>query len=130
MERVVATSEGLISVNLNPDQRLGPARMGFSATIVVFGADGWEVKGKTWNRKYADSALGEFLASFVGLPREEAEALATDIQGAWIDEWRARGGEADDRDLRRFANRFLVAVALVVAFALAGIILSIWFLST
>ena len=80
--------------------------------------------------EHADSPLGDFLASFVGLPREEAEALATDIQSGWIEEWRARGGEEEEREIRHFTNRVLVGVAFVVAFAIAGIVLAIWFLAS
>lgn len=79
---------------------------------------------------YIDSSLGDFLASFAGLPREEADALALEIQGTWIDEWRARGGEQAEHELRHFTNRLLVTVAVVVALAITGIVLAIWLLST
>jgi hypothetical protein len=128
--RMVNTSRGLIAVDLDPDPRLGPSRLGFSVTVVTFDRDGWEVKGKSWLRETADSPLGEFLASFVGLPHEEAEALSAQIQGTWIEEWRARGGEEEDRELRRFTNRFLAVVAVVLAFAIVGIVFAIWVLAT
>jgi len=36
-----------------------------------------------------------------------------------------RGGEEAEHNLRRVTNRFLVAVALVVALAITGIVLAI-----
>ena len=122
LTRLVHTSRGPIEVELQE-----PIGLGFGVGVKLYGEDGWAHAEKLWSSKRGHHSKGEslasFLGTFVGIPAEEAQSLATAISTEWRDDWRKRGGEADSRLLKRGAMILMASVVGLLLLALLGVAL-------
>jgi hypothetical protein len=120
--RLVHTSCGPIEVEVQ--EVIG---RGLGVAVKVYGENGWAHAEKLWSSKDGHHSKGESLASFlsvfVGIPEEEADRLATAISTEWMEDWRARGGEAESRLLNRRGIILMASVVGLILLALLGIAL-------
>jgi hypothetical protein len=92
MKRLVETSGGRIELDLT-ELRIG----GLNVRVSVFGDDGWDAGRHAWSEQYSENeTLSDVIEKAVGLPRDEAERIASET----LDQWKTRGGEDADRDGR------------------------------
>jgi hypothetical protein len=126
MKRLVTTSRGPVAIDLEGQISL----VGTQVTLTGFGADGWEDAVGVWAGKHGQGTLAEFMTTYIQIPKPEAEELAKDVLGPWLDEWAARGGEEEARKIKRWSRWFSVGVAVVVALALAGLVALVLLLVT
>jgi hypothetical protein len=118
MNRLVTTSRGPVVIDLEGAMSV----VGTQVKLVVFGTGGWEDAVGVWSSRGDQGTLAEFMTTHMKIPEPEAEQLATDVLGPWLDEWAARGGEEEARQVERFSRWFFGGVALVVALALVGLV--------
>jgi len=122
VKRLVTTSRGPVAIDLDGEMSL----TGTQVHLVAFGADGWEDAVGMWanndGRAPGQGTLVEFMTTYIQIPTEEAEQLAKDVLGPWLDEWAARGGAEEARKIRRFSRWFLSWAAVVVALAVFGLV--------
>lgn len=99
----------------------------------TFDEAGWEHEAKTWSSRYGhhdrNEPLHEFLAIVLRVPPEEAAALAAEVEHAWFSEYKARGGEHENRKVERFATVVFAALVGVVVFAAIGLVLTVWLIA-
>jgi len=117
MNRLVTTSRGPVAIDLEGATSLG----GTQVKLVAFGADGWEDAVAVWAGGGGQGTLAEFMTAYMRIPEAEAEQLAKNVLGSWLDEWAARGGEDEARRVKRFSRWFFGGVAVVLALALVGL---------
>lgn len=103
VKRLVHTSQGPIELDLGSF-----AFFGSHVDVTIFHReDGWASAQQTWNAKWRTeneaSSLEDFLSEFAAIPIDEAAQIAEES----IREWLNRGGELDDRKLRRMAFVYL-----------------------
>jgi hypothetical protein len=112
MKRVVETSGGRIELDLTK-LKIG----GLNVRVSVFGDDGWDAGRHAWSEQYSESeTLSDVLEKSVGLPRDEAERIASET----FDQWKARGGEGEDQDSRAWA--YVAATFGLAALGLVALI--------
>ena len=119
--RLVQTSVGPVEIELGRE----PERMGGrSVTVWTFDGDGWLADSKTWTERYGHHERGEtlpaFLTTVIAIPADEADSLAGEILAVWFEEWRKRGGEAEEEQLNRRVVRTVAGSAIVGLLALLG----------
>jgi len=128
-ERLVQTSSGWAVVRLGYH---GTAGLGVNAKR--FAADGWEAPARTWFERGGTSREPESLAGFLvaqlSVPRPEAAALARDIRGPWLEDYERRGGRREDQRVERWAGVLIAALALLIALAVLGVVLLVWWLAS
>lgn len=116
---------------LDLDRYRGP---GLHLRITRFGSDGWEDGGGMWFEKTemmtTPQTLERFLAAELGVPADEATALAQEILGPWMQDWKSRGGEREESETNRLSRALMASVAALIALALIGVGLLIWLLVT
>ena len=95
--------------------------VGTQVRITAFSADGWEDDVGLWSGKKGQGTLAEFMTTYIKIPQPEAEQLAKDVLGPWLDEWELRDGELD-RKIKRASRWFFSGVALVVLLAIVGFV--------
>jgi len=95
--------------------------VGTQVRLTAFGADGWEDEVGLWAGGKGQGTLAEFMTTYIKIPQPEAEQLANDVLGPWLDEWELRDGELD-RKIKRASRWFFAGAALVVALALVGLV--------
>ncbi len=79
----------------------------------VFDQEGRAVCDEMWMSDQ-DERLAAFLARVSGLSAGEAERLESEFLDECLEEWRQRGGPAEDAQLAREFTRWVVAVLLGV----------------
>jgi hypothetical protein len=103
----------------------------FAVSVTPFSADGWEGEGKTWmGEQESEVALDGFLQARLGVPPDEAKALAEAIQGPWQMEWERSGGRDYARKLARASFGVFGLFAVGAVLAVIGAVLVIWLLAT
>jgi hypothetical protein len=99
--------------------------------IRAFDADGWEIKNVSWSPRFSDSrwgrgparSLAEVLEQDFRLSRGDAAAAATTIERDVVAEWRARGGDENEKVLRRRGIGCIVFGVLGLVFVVAAVLL-------
>jgi hypothetical protein len=114
MKRLVETSGGQIELDLTK-LKIG----GLNVRVSVFGDDGWDAARHVWSEQWSENeTLADAIGKTVSLPRDEAVRIASET----LDQWKARGGEEEDRDGRGVtyvaATFGLAALGLVALIAL------------
>ena len=94
------------------------------ASCWYFGPDGWSESASLWSQEY-ESSLAGALQDAHGLTASESERVAALILGPVRDEWLARGGQRDKRDVTSVARLVIAAVCIVVVLAVVGIVLTV-----
>jgi hypothetical protein len=117
VKRLVETSRGLTLIDLEGPGAVG----GVLVSLTAFGADGWEDEAGDWAGLKGQGTLAEFMTTYIKIPQSEAEQLAADVLGPWLDEWERLDGEAA-RKIRRDSRWFFSGVALVVLLAIVGFV--------
>lgn len=97
--------------------------VGVRVVLTAFGADGWEDEVGLWAQtaEQDQGTLTEFMTKHLGIPKPEAEELAKDVLGPWLEEWETRDGE-QARNIKRASRWFVGGAVLVVALALVGLV--------
>jgi hypothetical protein len=123
VDRIVATSAGSAWIIFEPHGALG-----FQVGIHRHDEQGWVINRRLWLRGWSRRrALPAFFARELGLPADEAAALAHEAVDEWPSEWKARGGESDHYKLpERLLGCALVfgIAATLIVFAVLGVVLS------
>ncbi len=118
----MATSRGPLEIDYN----VRHSENHDAVKVTTFDADGWQGSEGLWSTKHgyhhAEETLPDFIAGFVGLPAEEAQRLAGDIQGAWAEEWKRRSGAEDARMMRRWLTGAVGVIVVVLSLALIGLV--------
>jgi hypothetical protein len=97
-------------------------------TFRSFGDDGWANRRGVWSTELGALPAGEpvdlgvFLRDRFDLPEIEANELAERLRGPLLDQWRTRGGDADEAELRGFGVRLLLVAACVIVVAIVGLV--------
>jgi hypothetical protein len=121
MKRLVSTSRGPVELELAQNRILGT-----EIALTTFGPDGWQDATKLWTDRVGhdsrEQTLAQFLEAYAQIPKPEAERLADDVLGPWLEERKARGGDEGDRFVDRWTLKALASAAVVVALALAGLV--------
>jgi hypothetical protein len=129
VERLIDTSTGSAVLDLD---RLAGA--GWHLRVTRFGADGWEDGGAIWfehtEAMTRPRTLPEFLSSELGVPTAEAEGLAQDILGPWLQQWESRGGRERAKGVNRLSATLMAGVGVLIVLACLGVALLIWLLVT
>lgn len=125
MRLLLRTSVGPLVVSVN--SLLAPVQFTFHG----FGDDGWANKRAVWSTKHGALPDGEpieldvFLHDRFDLPEIEANQLAKRLRGPLLDQWRTRGGDVEQAELRGFGGRLLLIAACVIVIAIVGLVLVI-----
>jgi hypothetical protein len=122
--RLVRTSRGWIAFLFNEGRAVGT-----SVQVTVFDEDGLGDEPKAWTSKHGfrgGESFDEFLIDEAGLPEGEAEDLAANVLGRWLEEWRRAGGEESSRSFDRLYILFVAGVLVVLALAFLGFALIVW----
>ena len=117
MKRLVETSGGPIELDLTK-LKVG----GLNVRVSVFGDDGWDAGRHAWSEQYSENeTLSDVIEKAVGLPRDEAQRIASET----LDQWKARGREDADGDGRTMT--YVVATFGLAALGLGALIaLAVW----
>jgi len=112
MKRLVETSGGQIELDLTK-LKIG----GLNVRVNVFGDDGWDIGRHSWSEQYSENeTLADVIEKKAGLPQDEAERIASET----LAQWKARGGEEEDRD-----GRAVTYVGATFGFAALGLVVLI-----
>ena len=109
--------------------------MGLTVTLTRLDEAGWEEERKAWYQKYEkeswqNQTLAQFLATELSVPGPEATALAHDILGPWVEEWKLRGGREEATKVGRFTLALVASLAALVILASVAIGLLVWLFLT
>jgi hypothetical protein len=129
VKRLVRTSTGHAVIEL--DQLV---RAGVHVSLTTFAADGWQVDDRSWYELHPPdpprAELWTFLAYHLGIPPGEAESLAADIMGPWLEDWKRRGGARDAKRVGRLTVGLISVLIVLLALAVVAIGLLVWLLAT